>query len=197
MPNIFISYIRENQEEIDKLCTTLKDYDLGVWLDRENISAGARWKDSIRNAIKDGAYFIACFSTEYGRKKKNYMNEELMLAVDELRLYSIDKPWFIPVLLSDCDVPSISIGAGQTLLDLQWINLFSDWDLGIQKLLQTIKAEEIQEYKYTIDDLAYSYHKRRGSDGRSDLPREAYLQHVSKLKSIFGVFYDPIKLYRS
>ncbi len=51
------------------------------------------------------------------------MNEELTVAIEELRLRPTDRAWFIPVLLDDCEVPDRSIGAGETLRTLQWIKL--------------------------------------------------------------------------
>jgi HEAT repeat protein len=67
------------------------------------------------------------------------MNEELTLATEELRQYASDREWFIPVLLSECDVPARSIGAGETLLDINWVALHEDWDAGIKRILSVIK----------------------------------------------------------
>ena len=61
------------------------------------------------------------------------------MAIDELRQYASDREWFIPVLLSECDVPARSIGAGETLLDINWVPLYEDWDDGIQRILSVIK----------------------------------------------------------
>lgn len=150
--HVFISYIRENQEQVDKLCHDLESHDVKVWLDRHSIKPGARWKDSIREAIRKGDFFIACFSNEYTSKTKTYMNEELTLAIEELRKYATGREWFIPVLLSECDVPDRSIGAGETLLDINWVPLYEDWDSGIERILSTIKPTppEIQNLMYAL-----------------------------------------------
>ena len=131
------------------------------------------------------------------------MNEELMLAVDELRQYSIDRPWFIPVLLSECNVPALSIGGSQTLLDFQWVNLYSDWDSGVQKLLRVLESDEIEKQKELIDDYGRKYAEHLGD--RQSFVRELvietskshYLDLVRELKKIYGVTYDPIKLDHS
>jgi hypothetical protein len=60
-------------------------------------------------------FFVACFSREYAMRAKSYMNEELTLDIDELRQRPANKTWFIPVLLSDGDIPDRNIGAGETL----------------------------------------------------------------------------------
>ena len=137
--HVFISYVRENQEQVDRLCQDLERRGVDVWLDRHSIKPGARWKPAIREAINRGAFFMACFSEEYRSKTETYMNEELTLAIERLRKIHTDREWFIPVLLSECDVPARSIGAGETLLDINWVPLYEDWDAGIQRILSVIK----------------------------------------------------------
>ena len=145
--HVFISYVRENQNQVDRLCQDLESYGVTVWLDRNDIKPGARWKSAIQEAIRNGNFFIACFSDEYTSKTKTYMNEELTLAIEELRQYASDREWFIPVLLSECDIPARSIGAGETLLDINWVPLFEDWKAGIKKIVSVIKPihPEIQK----------------------------------------------------
>ena len=137
--HVFISYVRENQKQVDRLCQDLERSGVNIWLDRKSIKPGARWKDAIREAIRHGDFFIACFSDSYASKAKPYMNEELTLAIEELRQYGSDREWLIPVLLSECDVPARSIGAGETLLDINWVPLYAEWDASIQKILSVIK----------------------------------------------------------
>ena len=96
-------------------------------------------EEGIRQAIRQGDFFIACFSQEWHSRVKCYMNEELTLAIEELRKHATDRAWFLPVLLSECNVPARSIGAGETLLDLQWIALYEDWDAGVRRLVDVIQ----------------------------------------------------------
>src|SRR5688572_29430341 len=101
MPHhVFISYVRDNIDVVEKLAGDLRTAGVEVWLDRERIKPGQRWKDAIRNAIRSGALFIACFSREYFERDKSYMNEELTIAIDELRLRATNRTWFIPVVLA-------------------------------------------------------------------------------------------------
>jgi hypothetical protein len=202
MSHIFISYVHENQEQVEKLRDVLISHGLDVWLDRDSIFPGMRWKDAIRQAVKSGAYFVACFSAEYEKRDKSYMNEELMLAVDELRQYSIDRPWFIPVLLSECSVPALSIGGSQTLLDFQWVNLYSNWDTGVLKLLRVLKADEIERKKELIDNYGRKYIEHLGDrepfgELAIETSKKHYLDLVRELKKMYGMTYDPIKLDRS
>jgi hypothetical protein len=68
--------------------------------------------------------FIACFSAASLARTKSRQNEELTLAIEEVRQRSIDQPWLIPVRLDDCVVPDHEIGGGRTMRSLVWIDLF-------------------------------------------------------------------------
>ena len=139
MNRVFISYIRENIEIVDRLYQELVSHGIQVWLDRNDIDPGSRWEQAIRRAIQQGAFFIACFSKEYNARDKTYMNEELTLAIDELRQRPTDQIWFIPVKLNDCEIPDRSIGGGETLRVFQYVNLYEDWDGSIQRILKVVQ----------------------------------------------------------
>jgi hypothetical protein len=138
MSHIFISYVRENADKVDRLVTSLRSAGAPVWLDRNELMPGQRWQDSIRQAIQAGAFFVACFSKEYLGKNRSYMNEELLLAIEELRKRPSDRAWFIPVLLSECSLPDRSIGPGESLQSIQYADLFSDWDEGVKRLIRAV-----------------------------------------------------------
>ncbi|MYG06771.1 tetratricopeptide repeat protein [Candidatus Poribacteria bacterium] len=69
------------------------------------------------------------------------MNEELTIAIDELRQKPSERIWFIPVKLNRCKIPDRNIGGGETLRDLHYINLYKDWDVGIQSILKVVQPE--------------------------------------------------------
>jgi hypothetical protein len=66
------------------------------------------------------------------------MRKELLVAIEELRQRPFDSGWFLPVLLSPCDVPELSIGAGRTMSDLQFLRLDGDREGGMNPLLRAI-----------------------------------------------------------
>jgi WD40 repeat protein len=70
--------------------------------------------------------FIACFSQRSITRSRSYQNEELALAIEELRSRRPGDPWLIPVRFSDCDIPEIDIGMGRTLRSIQRADLFGD-----------------------------------------------------------------------
>lgn len=126
MSHVFISYVRQDHDIVDQLALDLRSLGVEVWVDRERIRPGERWKDAIRKAIREGSFFLCCFSLNYESRLKSFMNEELTLAIEELRLIPTDRTWFIPVKLTPCNVPPRSIGAGETLQDIHCIELYSD-----------------------------------------------------------------------
>ena len=85
MAHVFLSYVREDQELVDALAFQLRKAGVDVWLDRDRIYPGIRWQHAIKAAIESGSYFIACFSSSYKGRTRSFMNEELILAVRELR----------------------------------------------------------------------------------------------------------------
>jgi len=138
MPLAFVSYVRENRKVVDRLCAALRRGGIQVWRDRNEIVPGEDWKVAIRQAIRNGDYFIACFSRQYERRKKTYMNAELGLAIEELSKTKTERPWFIPVLLSNCEVPELPIGGTRTLRDLQFVELYRNWSVGTNAIISAI-----------------------------------------------------------
>jgi hypothetical protein len=139
---VFLSYVRENALLVDRLKRELEACGIVTWLDRSDLPPGKRWKIGIRRAIRRASFFIACFSAQYCQRIDTWMNEELNLAIDRLRQRHIDSAWLIPVKLTPCELPELDIGGGQLLSDLQCVELYSDWELGVSQLAAAILARQ-------------------------------------------------------
>jgi TIR domain len=83
--HVFVSYVREDAPLVQRLVTALRQAGIEVWIDKDGIKPGTRWQQAIWKAIQQGDCFIACFSESYTSRNRTYMNEELVLAIDELR----------------------------------------------------------------------------------------------------------------
>ena len=59
-------------------------------------------------------------------RDKTYQNEELLLAIEQLRLRRPDVPWLIPVRFDDCPIPERDLGGGRTLGSIQSVDLFGE-----------------------------------------------------------------------
>jgi TIR domain len=136
----FISYVREDSQAVDRLERVLNAAGIRVWRDTEDLWPGQDWRTVIRQAITgDALAFIACFSGNSIGRERSYQNEELTLAVEQLRLRQPDDPWLIPVRLDDCVVPDWDIGRGRTLGSIQRADLFGDsYDTGVARLVATV-----------------------------------------------------------
>ena len=140
--HIFISYVREDDEVVERLSADLRQSNIVVWLDRDDIPPGSRWKRVIKRAISEGGHFLACFSSNYSARNMTYMNEELLLAIELLRQMPVDRYWFIPILLDECEVPDLEIGRNETLRDIQQVHLYRDWNAGIKDVLSVLSGSE-------------------------------------------------------
>jgi hypothetical protein len=125
--HVFVSYVREDNTEVDKLCAVLEAAKIPYWRDRTSLGPGDAWKAKIREAVRGGSLvFLACFSDNSRAKDKSHMNEELTLAVEEYRKMPPGRTWLIPVRFDSGDVPEWDLGAGRALSDLNYSDLFGD-----------------------------------------------------------------------
>jgi hypothetical protein len=140
--HVFISYVRANAKAIDRLADDLKRNGVNVWLDRNDIEPGARWQDAIKKAIQSGKFFIACFSREYSERDRTFMNEELTIAIDELRARPSDRTWFIPILINETTIPVRRISNVEDLSSINASKLYEDWDREIKRILRVLKYDD-------------------------------------------------------
>jgi hypothetical protein len=169
MSHVFISYVRKNIRRVDRLRQALEVHGIEVWMDKSRLPIGGQWKTTIRTAIKRAEYFLACFSKEYEDRKMSYMNEELLIGIEQLRQRPPSSNWFMPVLLSKSNLPEIEIAPGRSLSDLNWVELYKDWDVGIASIVKAIDPR-----RANITDLLKQFHD-------SDLATPLRLIAVTKL----------------
>lgn len=123
----FISHAPEDWRTADWLQHILEAAGIRVWRGSVDLLPGQDRRTEIRKAISEGALvFIACFSRYSLARPRSIQNEELLLAVEQLRMRLPADPWLIPVRFDDCLVPDIEIGGGRTLASLESANLFGD-----------------------------------------------------------------------
>src|SRR5215472_6338391 len=92
----FISYVREDGGRVDRLHAALEDAGVRVWRDTAHLWPGQDWRAEIRRAITaESLAFIACFSDSTERREVTYQDQELILAVEQMRLRSPGRPWLI------------------------------------------------------------------------------------------------------
>jgi hypothetical protein len=139
--HVFISYAHVDSDRVDQLQRTIEAAGIRVWRDKADLWPGQDWGVEIRRAITDNALvFIACFSQASLARSKSYQNEELTLAVEQLRQRPLDDSWLIPVRFNECEIPDRDIGGDRTLTSIQRVDLFGDhFDDGATRLVAAVK----------------------------------------------------------
>lgn len=137
----FISYVREDKRRVDRLEKFLAANGVPVWRDIHQLWPGEDWRAKIRDAIAaDSLAFVACFSTNSEERQKSYQRDELLIAIEQLRLRAADRPYLLPVRFDDCEIPDLDIGAGRTLHALQWVDLFGkQWQENAEVLVRGVE----------------------------------------------------------
>lgn len=140
--HVFISYVREDAHHVDRLQLALERAGISVWRDTADLMPGEHWRVKIRHAITDDALvFIACFSSNSVGRSRSYQNEELLLAIEQMRLQRPDEPWLIPVRFDDCEMPHIEIGSGRTLDVIHRADLFGEHvDQQMDSLIKAVRG---------------------------------------------------------
>ena len=95
-PDVFISYSRENQQEVIKLVEYLRGEGLAVWMDETDIHGATLWTKEIVEAIRACSLFILAIS-RHSTGSKN--------VVKELALASEREKIILPIYLEQCDIP--------------------------------------------------------------------------------------------
>jgi nucleoside phosphorylase len=123
--HVFVSYVREDSRNVDQLHHMLQSAGIPVWRDTTELWPGEDWGVKIREAIRTNAFvFIGCFSRQSIGRASSYQNEELSLAINEMRKRPATDHWLMPVRFDDCDIPDLDIGSGRTLRSLHRADLF-------------------------------------------------------------------------
>ncbi|MEW5959286.1 MAG: toll/interleukin-1 receptor domain-containing protein [Chloroflexota bacterium] len=75
---VFISYSHRDEEFVFKLATDLEERGAEVWIDRGDIRAGAEWRQTIANAVRNCQAFILVISPD--AVQSEYVARELSMA---------------------------------------------------------------------------------------------------------------------
>ena len=126
---VFISYAHEDAKFAERLYQDLKNAGLIPWRDKDAIRVGENWKIAIRKAIKTNRYFIPLFSSN-SVEKIGYIQKEFKYAIDNYDKFPESQIYIIPARLDDCQIPY------EKLEDIQYVDLFPDWDKGINQIFE-------------------------------------------------------------
>jgi len=133
-PRVFIAYADEDVGAVRRLNDTLRDKHFDAWFDKAKLLPGQNWPRAIETAIHTSDFFVACFSPHAVVKRGSFQSE-LRFALECARQMPLDEIYLIPVRLADCVVPA------SVSRNIQYVDLFPDWDAGLRRLLAVLSAE--------------------------------------------------------
>jgi len=126
---VFLSYAREDEEKVKLIYKRLKQEEFKPWMDIYDILGGERWESSIRKAIKNSNFFVACL-TPNSVSKRGVLQKEIKDALEIWKEKLESDIYLIPVRLEKCNVP-------EGLKEFHWVDLFED--NGWRNLLKSIQ----------------------------------------------------------
>ncbi len=147
---VFLSYAEEDEKIALKLYNDLTDAGISVWIDKEDILPGEKWREKIIQAIKKSSYFLALFSSR-SYSKRGFVRKQLTIALDLLDEYPQDKIFIIPIRIDNFELTE------EKLLELKWVNLFPSYKRGLNSILhvlsvQKLKSEALLDYSDADDN---------------------------------------------
>jgi hypothetical protein len=154
---VFISYAREDLASAKRMFDELKAAGFEPWFDKECLLPGQRWEVGIEQAIRSSHYFIAILSS-HSVAKRGYVQKEIRRALEILDQIPESDIFLIPARLSECRPSHIA------LEQLNWVDLFPDWETGVQKIISLLKThspsgldeqEHIVAANETLFELVY------------------------------------------
>lgn len=125
LPHVFISHAREDIQIAERLYKKLLETEIAtVWLDRQSIRGGDKWKDEIKENLKKSQVLIAVFTHQYIKTDRPWINFELLEAERLFRQV-------IPLKFDDSEIPS---HFPQYLRERQYIQFSDDFNEGFLEL---------------------------------------------------------------
>ena len=128
MGHVFISYSRQDTQIIERLVRELEAARVAVWIDREDILGGAKWRRQIVDAIEAADVVLVALSPNAAASDN--VRKELDIAQEA------NKP-VLPVEIRRTVVPKDMV---YQLVGLQRIDLATSFDVGVKRLVESVRA---------------------------------------------------------
>jgi hypothetical protein len=144
MPEIFISYAREDQTQAERLYRDLKKEGFDAWIDTQDLLAGSNWSAEIRRAIRASQYFVLLLSAK-SMTKRGFVHREIREALEVVHEMPETEIFLIPARLESCEVTHEDLGR------LHWVDLFPDWDNGLAQITKSLRRRSFEDGRATVD----------------------------------------------
>ena len=197
MPQLFISYVREDKDRVLEIVEELKRYeDITVWIDLDDIGIGEEFTRVITQAILESDHYVPIFSRKFNDKLATvgnfYMLEELRIAKRLLEQKTEEQNWTLPILLDDCALPDLDVV--DWLKTINYANLSLGKKEQFLKLLTKILRRDVTEHdRSELSFLSpFSKHDREMNDLEKLLKEFLYYHPFGYVKAVnlFGAGMD-------
>jgi TolB-like protein/Tfp pilus assembly protein PilF len=96
---VFLSYASQDAGAASRICQTLREAGIEVWLDQSELRGGDAWDAAIRKQIKACALFMPIISANTRARAEGYFRLEWKLAVDRSHLMAAERAFLLPVVI--------------------------------------------------------------------------------------------------
>jgi hypothetical protein len=146
--DVFISYAREDRQVVSRLHNDLVRLGIRCWFDLDALLPGQQWKNAISEAIRGSRFFFAVLS-QNAVGKWGYVQSEINQALEILKTVPRSEIYLVPIRIESCE-PGFS-----ELKDYNYLDLFENWENGIERLRRLFNACKIAPVVDVLSDEAF------------------------------------------
>jgi TolB-like protein/Tfp pilus assembly protein PilF len=118
---VFLSYASQDADAAKRICETLRQGGVEVWLDQSELRGGDAWDQQIRQQIRDCALFIPIISINTASRPEGYFRLEWDLADQRSHKMARNRPFILPVCLDA--TPDAGTDVPESFQRVQWTRL--------------------------------------------------------------------------
>jgi len=134
-PSVFLGYARDDIAAARRLYRQLNKSGVNIWFDQESLPAGADFKTTTDNKIRESRFFLALLSKRSVNKKGD-VQRELKLALSVWAEYPPSQVYLIPIRLEECKPLE------PNLVHLNWVDMFPKWARGLNQIRKTLATQD-------------------------------------------------------
>ena len=160
-PSIFLSYVRENNDIVERIRRDLSDIGAVVWRDRESIYASENWRRSIARGIRNADVFAVIVSKELVSRSKTVVLDECRQAARNntvigsiIRILSLERlrsARLVQLVIDETNNQKITEYFSMHEIGIfnqyNSVDLFHDYDAGLARLIGAINIAHFKVQK--------------------------------------------------
>jgi len=191
---VFMSYVKENNNEAERLRSELLSRGFAVWKDTYDLNPGERWKEKIQEALEKQDFVVVCLS-RVAVSKIGFFQVELKEALERQRYMPSAQVYLIPIKFEECELP-------RELREFHCEDLFPNWENGVERVATSIRSYYKRSNKMKEPQKLTKLRTTAIAIGKADvarLIRERGFNHpdprnIGRSGNIIGTFHPQYEL---